>query len=280
MGGPGGAAACDLHLHTDCSDGALSPVDLVRAARTAGLDSIAVTDHDTVAGVRAAEEEGRAAGIEVLAGIEVSADSPAGTCHVLGFLVDPGSSFLREPLAYLRAQRRRRVAEIVERLAAAGVRIDVPDRDPDRSVGRPHVARALVAAGRAGSIAEAFRRYLRPGAPGYVPSVRYAPHEAIGLIRRAGGVAVLAHPDSLGDPRRIEAYRAYGLDGVEAAYGGYDAATRARWTRWAAERGFLVTGGSDFHGDVRPEARLGAQTWPYAMVEALRRRARRGAAVS
>lgn len=214
----------------------------------------------------------------MIAGIEVTAEAPGGVAaHILGYFVDPRSPYLREPLENLRRRRARRAERILERLAATGVRIDLPPPRPGASIGRPHVARALVAGGRAATVDEAFRRYLDPGAPAHVPAEALRPDEAIALVRRSGGVAILAHPEAAIAAGRAGAWVAAGLGGIEALYGPYDSERRRALERWAAERGLLATGGSDFHGDVKPRIRLGDERWPYAVVEALRRRAERAA---
>lgn len=264
----------DLHAHTTASDGELSPAAFARHAATTGLAAVAVTDHDTTAGCREAMEA--ASGIKLVPGIEISCDSTMGACHILGLFIDPESPYLVEPLSFLRKRRRERAAGILDRLAKLGIRISLPDRPDPYAVGRPHIARALVEAGHVGSHQEAFERYLAHGKPGYVPSPRVMPVEAIEMIHRAGGVAVLAHPHTFHDIAMISAYAAKGLGGLEARYAGYDKKHEAYWTGVARKLGLVITAGSDFHGTVRADRRLGMVRMTEEEFATLKRRRRRG----
>lgn len=264
----------DLHTHTTASDGEFSPQELARHAATVGLSAVAVTDHDTTAGCHAAME-GAVDGVEVIPGIEISCDSTMGTCHILGLFIDPDAPCLIEPLSFLRLRRRERAAGIVAGLAKVGITITLPDRPDPFTVGRPHIARALVKAGYVASHQEAFERYLVPGKPGYLPSPRLMPVEAIEMIMRSGGVAVLAHPHTFRDVSMISAYAAKGLGGIEARYAGYDAKHVRYWTGVAGKLGLAITAGSDFHGAVRPDRNLGMVRMTEDELAELRRRRRR-----
>jgi hypothetical protein len=262
----------DLHCHTTASDGDLTPTELVRAAVEAGLEGVGITDHDTVGGIAEALEA--AHGIEVIPAVEISCDVRTGSFHVLGFCIDHRSPFLAEPLEYLRKRRTSRAAEIVAKLASVGLEIDLPARATGHSVGRPHIAEALIAAGHAGSRQEAFDRFIGVGCPGYVPSPRLLPCEAFEMIIRAGGVPVLAHPHTFDNETMIGVYAKEGLCGLESDYGVYDLPTRKRWRRVAERLGLLTTGGSDFHGNTRPERRLGSVRFERSILDRLRAKRR------
>jgi hypothetical protein len=262
----------DLHCHTTASDGDLTPTELVRAAVEAGLEGVGITDHDTVGGIAEALEA--AHGIEVIPAVEISCDVRTGSFHVLGFCIDHRSPFLVEPLEYLRKRRTSRAAEIVAKLASVGLEIDLPARATGHSVGRPHIAEALIAAGHVGSRQEAFDRFIGVGCPGYVPSPRLLPREAFEMIIRAGGVPVLAHPHTFDNETMIGVYAKEGLCGLESDYGVYDVPTRKRWRRVAERLGLLTTGGSDFHGTTRPERRLGSVRFDRSILDRLRAKRR------
>ncbi|MGH9173148.1 MAG: PHP domain-containing protein [Vicinamibacterales bacterium] len=258
----------DLHTHSTASDGTLAPADLVRQAHRRGLAILALTDHDTTEGIAEAVRCGRELGVRVIAGIELSTDVTAGETHILGYGVDPDSRLLCETLASYRRARAERAERIVERLRDLGVELPVGSVRPsgaNASVGRPHIARALVAAGHAISVADAFDRYLGEGKPAYIPTERKpTPPEAIQLVLAAGGLPVHAHPftsdrfpDSL--PELIEA----GLAGIEVFYGEYTPEQRARLAQIARQHGLLATGGSDYHGERFKEGReLGSVDLP------------------
>lgn len=242
----------DLHLHTTASDGALSPSELVHQARAAGLFIFSITDHDTTAGSEAAAADARAAGLELVPGIEISAVADGRDVHMLGYFIDTASPRLRGFLDRQRTDRLRRVHEMGERLAALGVPVDVApiaaDAARGRSVGRPQIAGALLAAGHVSSRDEAFDRFLESGGPAFVPRRGARPEEVIALIHEAGGLASMAHPGVTRRDDLLPALAAAGLDALEARHSDHDAPTEARYRDLARELGILVTGGSDFHG--------------------------------
>ncbi len=264
----------DLHAHTNASDGELPPAGLIAAALAAGLAAVAVTDHDTTAGIPEALEAANGSGLEVVPGVEISCDVSKGTCHVLGFFIDHDSPFLVEPLAFLRRRRTERAREIIERLAKFGMKITLPERPEHASVGRPHIAKALVDEGYVGSYDEAFHRFLADGRPAFVPSPRLLPAEAFEMIMRAGGVPVLAHPHTYSDPAMIRVLAGQGLCGIEACYGTYSDDTVTRWRELAAELNLVSTAGSDFHGASRPNRQLGMVRMDAADLEKLRTKRR------
>lgn len=265
----------DLHLHTTASDGELRPADLVNAAHAAGLTVISITDHDTTAGLDEARAAAQARGIELVPGVEISAVADGRDLHVLGYFVDPSSGALRSLLERQQSDRVRRVAVMAERLAAFGCAIDaepvLADARRGRSVGRPQIALALVAAGHVRTRDEAFTRYLEPDRPAYVPRVGTPPEDVVQIVHDAGGLASLAHPGVSRRDHLIPALAHAGLDAIEARHSDHDAAAEARYRSLARAHGLLVTGGSDFHGEASHRApRLGALTLPLDDYAALR----------
>jgi len=276
----------DLHLHTTVSDGALRPEELVRAASIAGIQVMAVTDHDSVDGIRDAERAASDLSIQVIPGIEVSAGLDGDDVHVLGYFLDPDDRVLREALSRLQEGRVAQARSMVERLAELGWPLDwdrVMAIAQGGSIGRPHIARALIERGYVGSVDEAFSRFLRRGGPGYVEGQKLLPQEAVSLIKEAGGVPSLAHPIIVGAsdyrldldrllPVMVEA----GLEGIEAYYKGYTPEVTAFLFGLASRYRLVPTGGSDFHGGgVVADAELGAVEVPWETVERLRGRQRR-----
>jgi predicted metal-dependent phosphoesterase TrpH len=262
----------DFHTHSSASDGADAPAELVARARQRGLAVLALTDHDTTFGLPEALAAGRTQQLRVVPGIELSTAVPRGELHILGYGIDPDHAELQQTLAELRSASARRLLDMLDRLRALGM--DVPDsaiaRDDDaRSVGRPHVARAMVARGYASSIRDAFNRFLGDGRPAYVPKDKLAPRAAIRLIRRAGGLAFMAHPGTLPDfEARLPELMDAGLVGMEAYYGEYDDALRAHLVSVATRLGLLISGGSDYHGEHFKSGReLGAVTIPVPIIE-------------
>jgi len=252
------AGAEDLHAHTDASDGALGAAALVALARRRGVAVLAVTDHDTMAGVPEAIRAGRRLGVTVVPGVELSAGGPAGPLHLLGYFEEAAPRPLADRLRELLDARRARAGAIVARLAELGVAVSL-ERIAARArgaIGRPHIAAAVVEAGAAADVADAFARYLADDAPAYVPATPLGDEEAVRLVAASGGVPVLAHPFTLRvAPAALEAHvlrlAAAGLRGIEVFRpdAGFD---RSRLAALAARHRLLATGGSDFHGPDGP----------------------------
>jgi predicted metal-dependent phosphoesterase TrpH len=279
------ASRVDLHLHTTASDGALRPAELVQAAALIGIRVMAVTDHDSVDGLREAQAAARALPIEVIPGIEVSATANGDEVHVLGYFLDPEDASLREALCRLQEGRIAQARAMVERLGDLACPLDwnrVMSIAQGGSVGRPHIARALVERGYVKSVDEAFSRFLRRRGPGYVEGQKLLPEAAVNLIRKAGGVACLAHPIIVGASdyrldlaRLLPAMAEAGLEGVEVYYKGYTPEITASLLSLACRHRLIPTGGSDFHGGgVVADAKLGAVEVPWETVERLRSRQR------
>ena len=242
----------DLHLHTNKSDGRLSPTELVRLAHRGGVRRMALTDHDTTDGVDEAIEEGRRLGVEVIPGVELGTDSASGDMHMLGLFLDYHDQQFQETMARFREGRVARVHTIVANLAEVGVTISV-DRvfeiAGEASVGRPHVAQALLEAGYVKAMPEAFEKWLAYGGPGDVPRDKLSPKEAIAMIHRVGGLAIVAHPyEGKNVVAQLPGLAEDGLDGVETYYQSYGPDRVAELLALGAKHGLLPTGGSDFHG--------------------------------
>jgi len=263
----------DLHLHSLHSDGDWAPGELVRAAEREGLRTVALTDHDAVDGVAEMREAGRAAGIEVLSGVEISTWLD-GDLHLLGYGFDPEDPSLAATLARARDGRYDRAVRMTELLGELGMPLTIEQvlaEADTAAIGRPHVARALVAAGHVGSHREAFDRWLGDGKPACVEKYRVEPAEAIRLLHGAGGVAVAAHPAATGVAARLDALVERGLDGLEVLHPLHDPDDVRRFEQYADARGLLKTGGSDFHGP-RGGSMVGAVSIPDDWVDALRER--------
>lgn len=244
----------DLHVHTTASDGRLSPEALVARARAAGITVLSVTDHDTTAGLATARDAARRAGIMFVNGIEITAIEDERDVHVLGYFFDPDDSHLADFLAIQRTDRVKRLHEIVSRLVQIGYRINA-DRvfsaahESGHSLGRPHIADALVAAGHATDRSDAFDRFIGANGLAFVPRCGRPAAEVVTVIRAAGGIASLAHPGITKRDDLIPSLAAAGLTAIEACHGDHDTAVEAHYRALAARHGLAVTGGSDFHSD-------------------------------
>lgn len=245
----------DLHLHTTASDGRCSPRELVDRAAKAGVTVMAVTDHDTTAAIAEARHAASAHGVDVVAGIEMTAVEADRDVHVLGYFVDLGNAQLLDFLAGQRTQRIARVQAVGERLARLGMPLDVAPliararEAGEQSIGRPQIARAMVAAGYVSDTREAFDRWLATGRPAFVPRAGSSPAHVIEVLHGAGGLASLAHPGQTAVDGHIATYVKAGLDAVEAYHPDHDAMATERYRALAHSLSLLVTGGSDFHGD-------------------------------
>ena len=250
----------DLHTHTTASDGALAPGALVERAHELGIRTLAVTDHDTLAGVPAAAAAAAARGMEFLPGIEITAVHRGRDVHVLAYFLEPEPAGLAPFLADQRRDRTRRAREMSARLAALGVPVDLEDviagaEAGGKAVARPTVARALLDAGHVTSLQQAFDRWLADGRPAYVPRSGAPPADVVRLVRRSGGLPVLAHPGLLRRDELIPELAEAGLGAVEAYHSDHDPRAESRYLRVAEQHGLAVSGGSDFHGDDHPRAR-------------------------
>ena len=275
--------AIDLHTHSSCSDGSLTPRLLVREAARAGLTGLALTDHDTMAGIPEALDAGRENNIEVIAGIEISAGHQGRNLHILGYGIDPNNAGLLALLAELQAIRENRNAALLDRLDSLGVRIDRDKLSASTAglIGRPHIASQLVRHGHANSIDHAFRRYLGSSGRAYVPAAKLPVTETIPVITGAGGIAVLAHPSTLspelkGVPEIVKNLADMGLGGIEVYYPGHHRQTCQTLLELAGRWNLAVTGGSDYHGALRPEVKLGGSPVmppvPYRLLANLKER--------
>jgi 3',5'-nucleoside bisphosphate phosphatase len=245
----------DLHTHTTASDGRCSPAELVACARTAGVTVLSVTDHDTVAACDEVAAACTAAAIAFVPGIEITAVQDGVDVHVLGYFIDAGSSALDTFLAQQRRRRVDRVRTMIDRLAGFSVHLDADAilrpglEDNRKAVGRPWIARALVAGGHVATVSEAFERWLSHGRPAFIPRLAAAPAEVFERIHDANGIASLAHPGLLAHDEWLPQFAADGVDAFEAYHANHDAGQTARYLAMAARHRVLVSGGSDFHGD-------------------------------
>ncbi|MDD3345025.1 MAG: PHP domain-containing protein [Candidatus Omnitrophica bacterium] len=263
----------DLHVHTLESDGTLSSEHLVRQSLAAGLSCVAITDHDTVNAIPQAVKAAHGTALEVIPGIELTSQYEGREVHILGYFLDCGNSALTGKLKLVQMNRLERVYKIVDNLKKEGLELcpqDVLDISGKSTVGRMHIARALVKKGYVKTTGEAFRRYIGDNSPAYVAGFKLAPSEAAGLIRGAGGVAVLAHPYILRNDDLIAELAACGVQGLEVYYPEHSQSMVNFYLGLAAKLKLLVTGGSDFHGSVKPEIKLGMIKIPVELVDKLR----------
>lgn len=261
-------ARVDLHAHTNVSDGTLTPAELVNLAAKSGLTALAITDHDHVGALAAARAHAIDKGIEIVPGIELSVEEEGFELHLLGYLFDERDERLLATLDHLRVSRQGRAARIVERLQEMGLDITLEDvskevgaaAGQEASIGRPHIARALMAKGLVASVTEAFDIYLANGKPAVVAKEKLTAEQALALVHAAGGVAVLAHPVTIPEAHRetmVRRLAALGLDGLEVVHSKHGPIEREALAALADELGLIKTGGSDFHGANKPDVLLG-----------------------
>jgi predicted metal-dependent phosphoesterase TrpH len=273
----------DLHLHTTASDGVLSPSGVVRYAKAKGLQAIAITDHDTIEGCEEGLSEGERIGFEVIPGIEISAEYSSGSMHILGFFLDIHHPLLNERLEYLQKARAERNPKMVARLNQLGIEVtyeEVLKASGGGQVGRPHFANVLLEKKVVKSFQEAFDRFLKKGAPAYVDKFRFTSKEALHFINEAGGVAVLAHPNTLGVNGYSELEKLIvrladeGLKGIEVYYPEHSAVEVAQYKTLADRYSLVSTGGTDYHGIEKNELDIGVgrgeMKLPYSIVEKIK----------
>jgi predicted metal-dependent phosphoesterase TrpH len=281
------AAAIDLHIHSTASDGTLAPAEIIALAVRLGLGAISITDHDSIAGSREALLSGIPADLGFLTGVEISAEPPpsypgAGSIHILGYGLRLDDPELNRTLEKLQDSRRQRNPEIIARLNKLGIaiRIEEVEREAaDGQPGRPHIAKLLVQKGVVKTIDDAFDRYLGNGKPAYVDKYRIESNRAIELINAAGGIPVLAHPCLL-ELERVEPLEdllqemmSMGLKGLEVYYPLHSPEQARQYADLALRHHLLMTGGTDFHGDIQPEIQMGVGKGnlhiPFALYEKL-----------
>lgn len=243
----------DLHTHSSASDGSLGPAALVAAAQVGKLDVVALTDHDTVAGVAAARDAAAGTGVRVVPALEVSTHHPAGEQHILGYFVDVENAALSAYTHTARGRRRERMRGMLQRLEALSIPVTMEQvlaaAPESATVGRPHLARALADAGHVHTPSEAFDRWIGDGGPAYLPMAFLSPAEAIAMIHGAGGVAVWAHPRADVFRAEIRALADVGLDGVECWRPRNLPVDTRLFVETAGRLGLLTSGGSDWHGE-------------------------------
>jgi predicted metal-dependent phosphoesterase TrpH len=258
----------DLHMHTTASDGRLTPAALVDRAAAAGLTTLSVTDHDTTRSIDEVTRLAGERGIRTVPGIEITSVDDGRDVHVLGYFFDHHSPALASFLEAQRSLRSGRIAEMGRRLVALGAPVDVEDllaraaAVPGTSIGRPWLARALIAAGHVSSVAEAFERYLGAGRPAFVARTGSSPAVVIGILHAAGGIASFAHPGVTRRDWLLAPLVEAGLDAIEVYHSDHDEEARRTYRSMARTLGVATSGGSDFHGYGETRAALGAVSLP------------------
>jgi len=273
----------DLHLHTTASDGVMTPTEIVKYAKAKGLRAIAITDHDTIEGLEEGLAEAGKIDLEVIPGIEISAEHSSGSMHLLGYFIDIYHPLLHERLGYLQKARGERNPKMVEKLNQLGIEItyeEVLKASGGGQVGRPHFAQVLMEKKYVRNFQEAFERFLRKGAPAYVDKLRFTPKEALHFINEVKGVAVLGHPNTLGMNGYSELENLLlkligsGLRGIEVYYPEHSPLEIAQYKNLAERYGLLMTGGTDYHGIEKNGLDIGVgkgdMKLPYSIVENLK----------
>ena len=271
----------DLHTHSTASDGTYTPFELVRLARNSGLKAIALTDHDTTGGLEAALDAARDMEIELIPGCELSVEYK-GQMHILGLWVKPDAPALNKSLVELRAKRNARNEIMIDKLRKHGIEIslgDVKALAGDAAIGRPHISRVLINKGVTTSVREAFDKYLGPDGKAYVPKEKFNPEKAVSILKDEEATVILAHPFSL----KLQEYelrkelirlKDLGLDGVEVFYPEHTRDQTSVYSSLCRELDLLQSGGSDFHGSVKPYIKLGKGrgklNLPYSLVQAMK----------
>jgi len=264
----------DLHIHSTASDGRLTPAEVVREAARRGLSFIALADHDTVDGIAPAKAAAKSfPQLKVIPGVEISTDIPEGEVHVLGYFIDYTDAELEASLDRFRNSRLKRAQKMVAKLENLGIHIDwqrVQQIAGGTSIGRPHIAQAMLEKGYINSFKQAFTDYLGRDRPAYVEREKMTPTEAVALIIKAQGLAVLAHPLTAGEPEAMTIeLKAAGLVGIEAYYDGYTTDEINRLVKLAEKYNLIATGGSDYHGLETSETAIGGTDLPLESVERL-----------
>ena len=258
----------DLHTHSHCSDGVLSPTELVKQAKAGGVSVFALTDHDTFAGVAEARTECEKQGMRHINGVEISANFDNGTMHVLGYFLDTENVKLKSRLEEMKTHREERNQKIVKKLNELGIPVSYEEllrKNQNRIIGRPHIAEAMIELKAVGDFNEAFYRYLGDNGQAYYPKDIFSPRETIECITDAGGKAFLAHPVTLRlneekMPVMLKELRDFGMAGIEAWNHCQDRNYSMKLLNWAEDLDLMISGGSDFHGIKNKDNALGCHS--------------------
>ena len=277
----------DLHIHSTASDGTLTPPEILLLAEQLGLSAISITDHDTLEGSEQAVTCNKSSSLACITGVEISSNPPfslpsAGSLHILGYGLQTNHTGLKKELDRLQAARKNRNPQILQKLCELGIEItpeEIRETVGPGQIGRPHIARVLIAKGIANDMDDAFNTYLGKNGPAYVDKYRIACEDAIQLILRAGGIPVLAHPGIIrtseadGLAALVATLQEMGLMGIEVYYPGHSDTQIKQYLQLAKEKDLLITGGTDFHGQMHPDIQMGSgrgDTFvPYALYETL-----------
>jgi len=270
----------DLHVHTNVSDSTFSPEKVVRYARMQRLDAIAITDHDTCAAIAPAIITAKDAGVEIIPGVELTAEIDDDEIHILGYFIDWQDSLFTKKLEGLCRARKERAKEILRRLNGQGIDLKYEDLleiagSNSDSLGRMHIANLLYKKGKVGCVKEAFTKYIGNNSPAYVKKFKLSPKEAVDIIKDAGGVSVLAHPKTINTEIKplkdiLKILINDGIQGIEVYHSDHNTRESNEFKKLAEEYGLLITGGSDCHGLGKKEVLLGKVKVPYELVEKLR----------
>lgn len=263
----------DLHVHTFYSDSTFSPEEVVACARDKGLAAIAISDHDSVDGIAPCLAAGGGAGIEIIPAIEMTAEKVDAEIHLLGYFIEWEAEWLKEKLKEIQASRIDRIYKMVEKLKEAGIELkpeNVIKLGGMGTIGRLHLAQAMLLTRKVKTFREAFDKYIGFSKPCYVPYTKFSPHDAVKTMLKAGGVPVLAHPETMGHDEYIPELIGYGLRGIEVYHTDHDAHMTRRYLELSQRYNLLVTGGSDCHGLAKGRVLMGGVKVPYELVERLK----------
>jgi predicted metal-dependent phosphoesterase TrpH len=251
----------DLHCHTTCSDGTVTPTEMIQLACDLGLQGLSITDHDTIAAYEEAFPVAQAKNLALISGIELSATHHQKSVHILAYSFSLQSKTIQAFCQEHHQRREKRNEAILVKLAAQGMPIsneEVLSSEPDHSMGRPHIALAMVKKGYVDTIQQAFHMYIGEGKPCYVPGNTFSVEETLEIIHRANGLAIIAHPHLIDEVKILRDLLEMKFDGIEGYYARFPATANERWLKIGAHRQWLITGGSDFHGTIKPTLPLGS----------------------
>ncbi|MDD3296019.1 MAG: PHP domain-containing protein [Candidatus Omnitrophica bacterium] len=266
---------CDLHIHSIFSDSDADIESIFKQAKEKNLHCIAITDHDTVSGIPLARDCSRRYGIELIEGLELSAQHQGIEIHVLGYFVDSESEYLNEQLDSMRGLRKQRILDMAKALNAIGVEVDIEELLEAIGAAMPtrlHLGLYLLGKGKVSNLWEAFKKYLTPGKPAYVAGFKYSVKDAIEVIKKSGGLSFLAHPHMISNQAWVREFINFGLDGLEINYSSMSPVKKFLYTQMASKHNLLKSGGSDAHGSYKEFTQIGKVTVPYEWVQAMKGR--------